>query len=182
MGLFIDAEHRGVRWRIKVEADDVGSLLLKVRVVRRHVALDPMGLEAMLAPHARHHHVADVQMRRELARGPVRRGTRGVTRGLQDPRLKLRREHRRHLADMPAVEPGNALLGKALTPTGHEPSAAVDPLRGFIPRMAIRQQQNQPCSSGVFRPIGPAACPPRQFHTLRVRQGDGVCHGRHYSL
>jgi hypothetical protein len=48
--------------------------------------------------------------------------------------------------------------------------------------MAFGQQQDQPGPSGVFRPIRPAVGSPSQFHTLRVRQRDGVCHGRHYSL
>lgn len=48
--LLIDAEHRCVSRRIQVQPDDVGSLLLEVRVVRGHIALDAMGLEPMLAP------------------------------------------------------------------------------------------------------------------------------------
>ena len=86
------------------------------------------------------------------------------------------------LADMSAVEPGDPLLSESLAPAGHKASAALDALGGFIPRMAIGQQQNQPRSSGIFGPIRPAVGSPSQFHTLRVRQGDGVCHGRHYSL
>ena len=62
--LLIDAEHRRVRRRVQIQPNDVGRLLLKVRIVRGHVALDPMRLESVLAPHTRHHHVADVQMGR----------------------------------------------------------------------------------------------------------------------
>ena len=54
MRLFIDAEHRRMRRRVQIQANDVGRLLLKVRIVRGHVALDPMGLAgracATLAP------------------------------------------------------------------------------------------------------------------------------------
>jgi len=64
------------------------------------VALDSMWLEPVLAPHARHHHVAGPQLCGEFTRGPMRRAARS----------------------------------------------------------------------------------PRQFHMLRVCQGDGVCHGRHYGL
>ena len=42
----IDAEHRGVLRRMQVKGDDVGGLLLKVRIVRDHVAIEPVGLEA----------------------------------------------------------------------------------------------------------------------------------------
>ena len=141
-----------------------------------------MGLEAVLAPHARHHHVADIQMSGELARGPVRRGTGCMARTVQNPRFQLWGEHRGDLADMPAVESGDALLGESLAPAGHKAAAAVDALRSFVPRVAIGQQQNQSCSSGILRPIRPAGGSPSQFHTLRVRQGDGVCHRHHYSL
>ena len=182
MRLFIHTEHCGVRRRVQIQTDDVGRLLLKVRIVRGHVALDAMGLESVLAPHSCHHHVADIQTSGELARGPVRRGAGCMARGLQNPRFQLRGEYRGDLADMPAVESGDALLGESLAPAGHKASAAFDALGGFVPRMAVGQQQNQPCSSGIFRPIRPAVGSPCQFHTLRVRQGDGVCHGRHYSL
>jgi hypothetical protein len=105
-----------------------------------------------------------------------------MARGLQNPRFQLRGQYRGDLADMPAVQSRDALLSEALAPAGHETAAALDPLGGFIPRMAFGQQQDQPGSSGVFRPIRPAGRAPRQFHTLRIRQGDGVCHGRHCSL
>ena len=180
--LLIDGEHRRVRRWVQIQTNDIGRLLLEVRVVRGHVALDPMGLEPVLAPHARHHHVADLQMGGELARGPVRRGTRCMARTLQNPRLQRRREHTRHLAYVPAVESGDPLLSEALAPAGHKASAALDALARFIPRMAIGKEQNQSRSSGIFRPIRSAARSPAQFHTLRVRQADSVCHGRYYSL
>src|SRR6266446_4809597 len=79
-GFFIHAEHRGMRWRVQVQPNNVGGLLLKMRIVRGHVALDAMRLESVLMPHPCHHHVADVQMRSEFARAPV-----GCSSWLQNP-------------------------------------------------------------------------------------------------
>jgi hypothetical protein len=83
---------------------------------------------------------------------------------------------------MPAVESRDALLGKSFAPAGYKTPAAVDALGHFIPGMALGQQQDQPRPSGIFRPIRPAIGSSRQFHKLRIRQPDGVSHGRDYSL
>ncbi len=182
MRLFIDAEHGSMRRRVQIQPDDISGLLLEVRIVRGHVALDPMGLQAVFAPHPHHHHVADTQLFSQLACRPVRRGARRVPGAPQDLRLQLRGKDRCNLADVSAVEPRDPLLSESLAPTGHKSSAALNPLRGFIPRMAIGQEQDQTGSSGIFGPICPAVGSPSQFHTLRVRQGNGVCHGCHHSL
>ena len=157
------------------------GLLLKVRIVRAHVALYPMAVETMFAPNPDHHHMADPQLRSPLAGCPVRRASRCVPRALQNLRLQLRGEDRGNLANVAAVEPCNALLRKSLAPAGHEASTELDPLRGLIPRMAFCQEQDQPGLSGILGPICPAVVSPSQFDTRRVRQGDGVCHERHYS-
>ena len=105
-----------------------------------------------------------------------------MARALQNPRFQLRREYRGNLAYVAAVEPRDPLLSESLAPAGHKASATLDPFRSFVPCMAIGQQQDQPGSAGIFGSIRAAVGSPSQFHTLRVRQGDGVCHGRHYSL
>src|SRR2546429_2456478 len=47
-GLFIHAEHRGMRRRVQIQTNNVGGLLLKIRIVRGHGALDTKRLESML--------------------------------------------------------------------------------------------------------------------------------------
>ncbi len=142
-----------------------------------------MRLQAVLAPDSSHHHVTDVQMSSELARAPVRRAiARRTARRLQDPCFELRREHRGYLAQMPAVEPRDPLFDESFVPARDKAATALDPFGDFIPRMAFRQQQDQPRSSGIFRPIRSAVRSPCQFHTLRIRQLDSVCHRRKYSL
>src|SRR5436190_547643 len=46
----IDGEHRCVIWRIDVQPDHVRRLRLEVRVVRLHVALEPMRLQPGALP------------------------------------------------------------------------------------------------------------------------------------
>ena len=99
-----------------------------------------MRLEAVLAPHAGHHHVTHVEMRCEFARTPVGPPADGrVPSRLQNPRFQLRGEHRGDLAHMPAVETRDALLCESPRPTRHKPTAALDLLGGFIPRMPVRE-------------------------------------------
>jgi hypothetical protein len=83
---------------------------------------------------------------------------------------------------MPTVESSDPLLGEPSAPTRHKATAALDTLGDFVPRMAFRQQQDQPRPAGIFRPIRPAMGSPHQFHTFRIRQRDRVCHVREYSL
>jgi hypothetical protein len=114
-----------MRRRVQIQPDDVGRVGLKVRIVRRHVALDPMRFESVLAPDSSHHHVADGQVSAEFACAPVRRPiARRTARRLQDPRFEFRREHRGHLAQMPAIEPAircstNRLFQLATKPRLH---------------------------------------------------------------
>jgi hypothetical protein len=71
--LFIQREDGGVLGRVQVEANDIGGLLLEVRIVGGHVALDPVRFDSCSAPNALDQHVADPKLFRELARAPVTR-------------------------------------------------------------------------------------------------------------
>src|SRR6202045_5019068 len=72
-GLLIDTEHRSVLRRIDVEPDHIGGLALEVRIIRGHVALQPMGLKAGAPPDPRDHHMIDPQRPRQLAAPVVSR-------------------------------------------------------------------------------------------------------------
>jgi hypothetical protein len=75
-----------------------------------------MGLQAMLAPHARHHHVADSKPSGKLARRPMGRANGRVARALENPRFQLRRQHRCDLAYLSAVKTRDPLLSESLAP------------------------------------------------------------------
>ena len=175
MSLFIHAEDRRVCGRVQVQLDDICRLLLEVRIIRGHVALETVGLQAVLAPHSGDHHVADNKALPEPSGAPVRRAVlRPGARGFQDPCLKLRRQYRSHLSYVSAVKARQTLLLEALRPAGHKPMAARHPLAGVIPRMALGQQQDQPSATRIFRASRSARCPPLQFHTFYIRQVNGV--------
>ena len=74
--LLVDVEDRGVARPVQVEADDVGRLRLEVRVVRHHVAGEPMGLQVCFAPDALHEILTHARAGGEAAAGPVRRPVR----------------------------------------------------------------------------------------------------------
>jgi hypothetical protein len=71
VGLFIDVEHCRVRRRVQIQANNVSRLLLKVRIVRGHVTLDPMRLQTVLAPHARHRAARRACTRRVTRQSPL---------------------------------------------------------------------------------------------------------------
>ena len=116
--LLIDAEDRRVLRRMQIQADNIGGFGLKVRIIRGHVAFQPMRPQGMLAPHPCHHHVTDVQAGREFARAPLGRA---ITRlalhaPLQNARLQRRCELARQLPSVAAKQPGQAFRRKPLAP------------------------------------------------------------------
>src|SRR5215469_376935 len=171
-----------MRRRVQIQPNNVGRLLLKIRIIRGHVAFYAVRLKAVLTPHPCHHHVADLQMRSEFARAPVGYSRRCVSRRLQNPRFQFRCQHGSDLPQMAAVESRDALLVKSSAPPSDKTPAAVDALRHFTPGKAFGQQQDQPCPPGIFGPSRPTRGTPSQFLKLRIRQGDRVSHGRDYSL
>ncbi len=74
--LLIHAEHCRMPWWIQVQADDIGGLRFKVRIVAGHVTLQPMRLQSGLFPGAIHSVFADTQDRRQLAATPMCRSIR----------------------------------------------------------------------------------------------------------
>lgn len=103
---------------MQVEDDDVGGLLLKVRIIRSHVALETLRLEAVLAPHSRDDHVRDPESLGELTGAPVRRGRRlALNRPLENACLELRGERARgsaaHGAHHPLARPDSLLADSA---------------------------------------------------------------------
>jgi hypothetical protein len=52
--LLIDTEHRRVERRLKLQANDVGRLLFKLRIIAGHVTTQPMRLNTEMAPDTAH--------------------------------------------------------------------------------------------------------------------------------
>lgn len=96
-------------------------------------------------------------------------------------RLKLRRQHRGHLAQVPAGQPREPLLLKVLAPTRDKAAGARYPFACLIPGMALGQQQDQPRAACILGACASARCSGFQLHTLHVRQMNGVVPGRRHT-
>lgn len=181
--LLVNAKDRSMRRRVEIQPDDVSRFFLELRIVRGHVALDPMWSQAVLAPHAGDHHVTDTEMGSELARAPVRRSIRGSTpRRFQDASLEPRGQNRGDLTKVAAVETCEALFTEASAPTGHKPTTAADVLAHFIPGVPLLEEQDQPRAPGILRSTRSTIDSSFKFRTFRPCQSDRVRHGRYDSL
>ena len=178
-GLLIHTEHRRMRRRVQIQPNDVGGLLLKIRVVARHVAVQPLRLEAVLGPHPRHHHVTDLELRSQPARAPLRRPVRRRTleRPFQNARLQRSSQRAGLLPSVPAEQPCQPLFPKSLAPAIDKRIIAVQLVANRGPGMVCLQQQQQ---TRPARVIGTPAAARRslvEFQTFRIRKYDRVLHG-----
>src|SRR4051812_5700457 len=82
--------------RSQVQADHVGSLVFKIRIVARHVAFQPMGTDIGLSQNALHRVLADAEATRQLTARPMG-GTvvRAILERGQYPSLQLGCSYRR---------------------------------------------------------------------------------------
>ena len=62
--LFVYAKDGGMIRRGKIKADDVGGLLLEVRILTKHVTAQPVRLKAMASPNPRNGHVIGAKLGR----------------------------------------------------------------------------------------------------------------------
>lgn len=180
--LFIDAEHYGVlRW-IEVQPDNVGRLVLEIRIVGRDVTFKPMRLDAVFGPDARDRHVRDTatQFRRQLARGPVRRSIRRlVSAGArQYARLNLISHLVPLTAAVPGKQAGQPIRLKALAPTVDIAITAIKLRADLGPSQPIGTQQDQPRVPRRVRPPIPRTCLPLQFHPFSLGQLHRALPGR----
>jgi hypothetical protein len=136
--LLVHAEHRSMRRRIQIKANHVSRLGFEVRIVRRHVALEPMRFQTVLSPDARHHHVRDIQRLRELAGAPVRRAITGrLLRPRKHSRLDLSRVLTRFAAPMPGIQSSHAFLLETSFPAADVIGTARQALRDNAPAQAL---------------------------------------------
>src|SRR5260221_8079055 len=81
--LLIDTEDRSIYRRLKVEANDVGRLLFKLRVIATHVTTQPMRLNAQMAPDPAYARLANAQSFSQPLAAPLgRTSPRTLTPGL----------------------------------------------------------------------------------------------------
>src|SRR6516165_6985680 len=115
--LLVDTEHCGLDRRLKIQANDVGRLLFKLRVIAGHVSTHPMGLNTEMAPGAAHARLTNAQLFGKPIAAPVGRTiSRTLTRGFQDTRLGLSCPRSALTAAITRIQSCQTLLLKALLP------------------------------------------------------------------
>jgi hypothetical protein len=124
--LFVDAKDGGmIRW-VQIKADNVGRLLLEIRIIAQHVTAQSVRLKAVSCPNSRNGHVIGAQHRGQPAAAPVGGSLLRATAGpFQNARLKLR-GMRAHFATLmtghqPCQSSGQKTLSPALDIRGTTP-------------------------------------------------------------
>lgn len=164
--------------RMQIEGDEVGGLLLEIRIVRSHVTVEPLRLEAVLAPDSGNHHVRDPESLGELARAPVGGGC-GLALDcpLKDARFQFGGQSTGLLARVAAKQSRQTFLGKALAPAIDKRIVAGELVADLGPGVTRLEQQDQPCTTRVVRSPRLAARSLTQFYALYLRKFD--CAHRH---
>ena len=166
-GFLIDREHGGVLRGMEIQPDHVRSLRLEVRIVRGHVALEAVRLQACPSPRLRDMIVINGQQPSELPGTPmgaaVRRGVPGLR---QDPGFHRRREHRRRLAVVARLQARQARREEPPPPPIDV--VAIARQRGFDRRIriAVGQHQNDPRSPRGLDANGPTPQPGLKFRSF----------------
>src|SRR3954451_950077 len=137
--------------RSHVQADHVGSLVLKIRIVARHVAFQAMGTDSGLRQNPLHRVLADAEVTRQLTARPMS-GT--VVRAILDrgqyPSLQLGCAYGRLLARMPLFhQPCHTMRAKSLLPTRDSRSRGIQHPLNLPVRDALAQQQHHTRSHHV---------------------------------
>ena len=176
-GLLVDAEHGRVLRRVQIQqADHIGRRGVEVRIVGGQRPFPSMRLEGVRGPDTRDRHMREApQLRRQFARGPVRRP---VT------RCMFRRPGQDACLNpigygIAGKQPRQSIHGKARAPPTDVTAIAVQLGANRGPRQAIGQQQNQ---TGMPSGIGATIAGSRvalTCHAFMLGQCHHVLHGRH---
>src|SRR6516164_2129383 len=134
--LLVDTEHGSVGRRLKIQANDVGRLRFKLRVIAGHVLTHPMRLNTELAPDTAHARLTNTQLFCQPIAAPVGRTISGtLPRGLQDTRLGLSCPRPTWTTPITRIESRQTLLLKAPLPFPDILITAIQPPPHFPVRM-----------------------------------------------
>ena len=169
--LLVNTEYSGVHGRFEIQPDDIGSLLLKLRIIAGHVAPRTVGLESKLPPHSTHRRLTDTQLLSQSIAAPVGRAIGWSTPGqFQDARLSLRGSPSVLGATIAGIQPSQPLLLKALLPPTDLTIRTTELFAYLTIGMTSRQHQNNLRSLNHLRSQRPASCTAFQFLALRRSQ------------
>jgi hypothetical protein len=144
---------RGVLRRIEIQPDDVGRLRLKGGIVRAHVPLQAMRLQAGAVPDPLDQCVRNIQVLGEQPRRPLRGAVRrGFAGPVENARFHLRRAEPRLRSFVAPPQPCEAVGFEAGFPLRDRGGAPADRRRHLGVRGAHREQQHGP---RALRQVGP---------------------------
>ena len=181
--LFIHAEHCGVGRRLQIEADNVGSLGLEVRIVAGHVMTPPGRLQTGLGPDASNPHVTDAQSGGELARTPMRGTVRGLVMQapINDPGFQPFGARSHRLAQMASPETRDAFLQKAVAPEFDGVDATRLVATDCCQSLPARQTKDDPNASHIIGSPALAAAYAFQLTAFRRAQSKGCWHEENHT-
>ncbi|MCK9384951.1 MAG: hypothetical protein M0Q15_10020 [Nevskia sp.] len=161
-------------WRFQVQADDVGGLRLKIRIVGGHVSLKAVRLQTMFGPDSGNRHMGNAATQRlgELARRPLRRAVGRFVLGRPSENTGFQRFGQLVSATslVPSKQPGQTLAFKAPTPPANEAVAAVQLAANLRTCVAFSQKQNQARPTRAIDAPTPRAHLPLQLRYFALRQ------------
>ena len=149
--LFIDREDGGMARRVQIQPQDVRRLSLKIRIIREHVALESMRLEASPSPDAGHQHMTDAEDAGQFARAPVRAAVgRPLPSLLENAGFHRRRPDRGRLAAILGAEAVQPIRLEAPFPAADVIRVARESRADRAIRFARREHQDDARPAGVL--------------------------------
>jgi hypothetical protein len=174
---FVHAEDGGMGRRLQVKPNNIGGLLLKVRVVAAHIAPHSVRLQPGLGPHPSDARLARAQRRRQFATAPVGGVGSSMQCPVNDARLQLFAARRGRPSLMAAPKTTQTLRPKAIPPKPHRVDAALQRATHFANSLACGQAKNYSCSPAFFRSDLSTTRQHLQFSPLRRTKHNG-CHAK----
>jgi hypothetical protein len=162
--LFVYAKDGGMIRRSKIKADNVGGLLLEVRILTQQVTAQPVRLKAMASPNPRNGHVIGAKLGRQPTAAPVGGSILRATTGpLQNSRFELCGIRPHFATLMTSYQSRQTPCQKTLSPALNIRGTALKEPSDRTHSKTRAQRENDSGPLGVLRPNCSGANTPTQF-------------------
>ena len=160
---------------MQVEANDIGGLGFKVRIVADHVVAQPVRLQPVAIPDSDHRRVGGPELAGQAPGAPMRAALIGAAPcPLQDPGFQPGCTFGGGASLVPGDQATQAFLPEAPQPPLQIGSAASQTRGGFPQTPATRQFQDHPRPAGILRAQAARAHPALEFITFLRSQIQAV--------
>jgi hypothetical protein len=166
--LFVHTKDGGMIRRGKIEADNVGGLLLKVGILAQHVTAQPVRLKAVASPNPRNGHVIGAELGGQPTAAPVGRSVLRTTTGpFQNSRFELCCIRPHFATLMTGYESRQTPYHKTLSPALNIGGTALEHASYRTHSKARAQCENDSGTPGILRPNPSGSNAPAQFSAFR---------------